>query len=187
MFERFTTSARGIVVRAQQEAVRAGDAWIGTEHVVVALADDDGVAGEVLRAAGVTADAARTARAAGSGRAEDLDADALKSIGIDLDQVRRSVEDTFGTGALDGATPARRTRRWFSRVSGHVPFTPHTKKALKRSIRQAVANGDTHIGSEHLLLGVLDAEGPGGAVLADLGADLGALRSSTLERLRRSA
>ncbi len=52
---------------------------------------------------------------------------------------------------------------------------------------QAVANGDTHIGSEHLLLGVLDAEGPGGAVLADLGADLGALRSSTLERLRRSA
>jgi len=50
-----------------------------------------------------------------------------------------------------------------------------------------VANGDTHIGSEHLLLGVLDAEGPGGAVLADLGADLGALRSSTLERLRRSA
>lgn len=185
MFERFTTSARGIVVRAQQEAVRAGDAWIGTEHVVVALADDDGVAGEVLRAAGVTADAARTARAAGSGRAEDLDADALKSIGID--QVRRPVEDTFGTGALDGATPARRTRRWFSRVSGHVPFTPDAKKALKRSIRQAVANGDTHIGSEHLLLGVLDAEGPGGAVLADLGADLGALRSSTLERLRRSA
>jgi len=50
-----------------------------------------------------------------------------------------------------------------------------------------VANRDTHIGSEHLLLGVLDAEGPGGAVLADLGADLGALRSSTLERLRRSA
>ncbi len=131
MFERFTTSARGIVVRAQQEAVRAGDAWIGTEHVVVALADDDGVAGEVLRAAGVTADAARTARAGGSGRAEDLDADALKSIGIDLDQVRRSVEDTFGTGALDGATPARRTRRWFSRVSGHVPFTPRRQKGTE--------------------------------------------------------
>ena len=187
MFERFTSGARGIVVRAQQEALRAGDGWIGTEHVVVALADDEGVAGEVLRAAGITADAARAARATGSGRADDLNADALKSLGIDLDDVRRSVEETFGPGALDGSAPAPRGRRWLGRVGGHVPFTPDAKKVLERSVRQAVAGGDTRIGSEHLLLGVLDVEGPGRTVLAGLGADPAALRASTLERGRRSA
>ncbi len=187
MFERLTTSARDTVVRAQQEAVRAGDSWIGTEHVVVALADDAGIAGEVLRAAGVTADATRSARTTGSGRADDLDSEALRSLGIDLDDVRRSVEETFGAGALDGPRPVPRVRRWLGRIGGHVPFTPDAKKALERSILQAVAHGDTHIGSEHLLLGVLDVEGPGCTLLADLGADLAALRASTLEQVRRSA
>lgn len=187
MFERFTSSARSTVVRAQQEAVRAGDGWIGTEHLVVALADDDGVAGEVLRSAGITAEAARSAREGGSGRADDLDADALKSIGIDLDDVRRSVEESFGAGALDGPSPAPPLRRWLRRLGGHVPLTPDAKKALERAVRQAVSTSDPHIGSEHLLLGVLDAEGSGRAVLTDLGADLAALRASTLERSRRSA
>ena len=187
MFDRFTTGARGVVVRAQQEAVRAGNADMGTEHIVVALAGDDGVAGEVLRAAGVTARAARSALAAGSGRADDLDATALKTIGIDLDDVRRSVEDAFGAGALESADPDGPRRRWFGRVGGHVPFAPDARQALERALRQAAANRDRRIGSEHLLLGVLDVGGLGSDVLVGLGADVASLRAATLERLRRSA
>jgi hypothetical protein len=48
----------------------------------------------------------------------DQDADALRSVGIDLDEVRRTVEETFGPGALERAATAD-GRSW----SGHVPFT----------------------------------------------------------------
>ena len=188
MFERFTASARGTVLRAQEEAQDAGDAYIGTEHVVIALAQDEGVAGEVLRAAGVTATDLRRARAAGaaddnsSGR---LDGDALLSLGIDLDDVRRSVEETFGEGALDAATSRPSRRRW---PRNHIPFTSRAKQSLERGLRQALTLGDNRIGSEHLLIGVLD-EGTGAGVrlLRDRGVDLARLRANTVERSRRSA
>jgi ATP-dependent Clp protease ATP-binding subunit ClpA len=188
MFERFTASARGTVVRAQEEARDADDGYIGTEHVVIALAQDDGAAGEVLRAAGVTATSLRQRRRDvgtddnGGGR---LDADALKSIGIDLDDVRRSVEDTFGAGALD-ADASRRSRRRSG--GGHLPFTRHAKGSLERGLRQAVMLGITRIGSEHLLLGILDeGSGAGVRLLREEGVDLAELRATTLERSRRSA
>ncbi len=39
------------------------------------------------------------------------DADALASIGIDLDEVRRRVEEAFGPGALERTRAARRSPR----------------------------------------------------------------------------
>jgi len=38
-----------------------------------------------------------------------LDADALASIGIDLDEVRRRVEEAFGPGALERTQAGRRS------------------------------------------------------------------------------
>jgi ATP-dependent Clp protease ATP-binding subunit ClpA len=186
MFERFTASARATVVRAQQEAQDAGDGYVGTEHVVIALAQDQGVAGEVLRAAGVAAPDLRRARVDTvddpGGR---LDADALRSLGIDLDDVRRSVEETFGAGALDAAPSGEGRRRW---LGNHIPFSSRAKQSLERGLRQAIMLGDTRIGSEHLLIGVLD-EGTGAGVrlLRGQGVDLAQLRATTVERSRRSA
>jgi ATP-dependent Clp protease ATP-binding subunit ClpA len=37
-----------------------------------------------------------------------------------------------------------------------MPFTPRSKQVLERSLRNAVARGDKRIGSEHILLGILD-------------------------------
>jgi ATP-dependent Clp protease ATP-binding subunit ClpA len=187
MFERFTASARGTVVRAQQEAVDAGDGYIGTEHVVLALAQDEGIAGEVLRDAGVTAANLRRRRAevGSDDSAGPLDADALRTIGIDLDDVRRSVEDAFGTGALDDTSSRRSGRRW---AGGHLGFTRHAKGSLERGLRQAVMLGITRIGSEHLLLGILDeGSGAGVRLLSAEGVDLAQLRATTVERSRRSA
>jgi ATP-dependent Clp protease ATP-binding subunit ClpA len=186
MFERFTASARATVVRAQEEAQDAGDGYIGTEHVVIALAQDDGVAGQVLRSAGVTAQDLRQSRIRedvdDGGR---LDANALRSIGIDLDDVRRSVEETFGEGALDSSPAPASRRRW---PGNHIPFSARAKKSLERGLRQALMLGDTRIGSEHLLIGVLD-EGTGAGVrlLRDRGVDLADLRATTVQRSRRSA
>ena len=179
MFERFTSSARGTVIRARDEAVDAGDDRVGTEHVVIALANDTGIAGEVLRDAGVTANALRWARNEKSAAPDvDLDADALRSLGIDLDDVRRSVD--VPAGAAGGARGRQR--------GGHVPFSPDAKKTLERAVREALTLGQNRLGSEHVLLGVLDVDdGPGAQLLRALDVDLDQLRATVIERSRRSA
>ena len=70
----------------------------------------------------------------------------------------------------------------------HIPFTARAKKSLELGLRQAIRLGDTRIGSEHLLLGVLDeGSGLGVRMLRDEGVDLAQLRATTVERSRRSA
>jgi ATP-dependent Clp protease ATP-binding subunit ClpA len=39
--------------------------------------------------------------------------------------------------------------------AGHIPFTPQAKKVLELSLREALALGHHHIGTGHLLLGLL--------------------------------
>src|SRR5438034_9135373 len=102
MFERFTNGARCAVTAAQQEARRLGHDCIGTEHVLLGLLRGEGIAARALSGLGVTAEAvereaAAFVRPAPFGAA---DAEALGAIGIDLDEVRRRLEATFGPGAL---------------------------------------------------------------------------------------
>jgi ATP-dependent Clp protease ATP-binding subunit ClpA len=175
MFERFTESARAVVVDAQAEARGLGDNFIGCEHLLIAVAAaPDGAARTALRSTGVTPESLRSA-------VEEVvragpDAAALATIGIDLEEVRRRVESAFGPGALN----RRRSRRRDCGGSddGRMPFTPRSKRALEQSLRAAAARGDRHIGSEHILLGILEApEGVTQLALARLGV--------TPERLRR--
>ena len=66
-----------------------------------------------------------------------------------------------------------------------LPFTRAAKRALEHALQEAAQLGSRYIGSEHVLLGVLDAEGSGGrAVLESLGADPATLREATLVLLR---
>jgi len=58
--ERFTQRARKVLSLAHQEAERARNNFIGTEHVLLGLLDEEGgVAGRVLRELGLTADRVR--------------------------------------------------------------------------------------------------------------------------------
>jgi ATP-dependent Clp protease ATP-binding subunit ClpA len=77
MFERFAQAARMAVEDARYEAGRRGDRRIGTEHLLLALLQDEGLAGIV----GVDA---RTAQQA----ADQLDRDALAAIGVTLGEFR---------------------------------------------------------------------------------------------------
>jgi ATP-dependent Clp protease ATP-binding subunit ClpA len=151
MFERFTEAARAVVTGAYVEARGLGHEDIGCEHLLIAVASaPDGPARSALLAAGVTPEALRSAvREIGAEPPAGPDADALATIGIDLDAVRRSVERTFGPGALD-----RRARR--RRCADRMRMTAPSKRALERSVHAAVARGDRRIGSEHILLGILD-------------------------------
>lgn len=48
MFERFSDSARRVIVLAQEEARQLRHDYIGTEHILLGLAADDGTAAAVL-------------------------------------------------------------------------------------------------------------------------------------------
>ena len=71
MFERFGDDARRVVDLAQEEAVRLGHDYLGTEHLVLGLlADGQGAAARALEALGVSAETvrARTKEIIGEGR-----------------------------------------------------------------------------------------------------------------------
>jgi ATP-dependent Clp protease ATP-binding subunit ClpA len=151
MFERFTEEARRVVVLAQEEARMAREPYIDGSHLLLGIVTAGGPGAQALQGAGVDVGRLRTAiREVGDPNAP-LDADALAALGIDLEQVRRTAEAAFGTGALDDRARWRRRR-----PNGHLPFTGNSKEALERALRQALRRGDRSIDSRHLLLGLLD-------------------------------
>ena len=184
MFERFTRSAREAVVGAQEEARELGHDWIGTEHLLLAVLrrpEQPGAA--TLVRLGVSAENCRAAVAGvvGGDDGDALgaeDAAALKSLGIDLEEIRRRAERAFGDGALDtpvsdpGESAPRRRRLLRRRrpqgggslgipsgtspgPRGHIRFTGRAKKALELSLREAIARRERHIGVEHVVLALL--------------------------------
>ena len=94
----------------------------------------------------------------------------LESAGITMDAVRAEIEKLVGRG--DQAP------------SGHIPFTPRAKKCLELSLREALNLGHNHIGTGHLLLGLISKDDCEAVqVLGGLGADLGQLRAQAIEEI----
>jgi Clp amino terminal domain, pathogenicity island component len=157
--------ARRVIELAREEAARFGHRYVGPEHLVLGVLRDGGSgAARVLRARGVDLPAAR----ATLGRLADRgvvpgprpsDAELLGSLGIDLEAVRRSTEQSFGRKALGWAIrEATRARRG---GVGRVPRTPLcdppvlATQATYLASEQARALGIGVIGPELLLLGVV--------------------------------
>jgi ATP-dependent Clp protease ATP-binding subunit ClpA len=199
VFERFTVEARQVVAQAEVEARAFGHPWLGTEHLLLGvLARPETQAAHVLADLGVSADGARAALGAlvGRGGFREADAAALRTVGIDLEQVRHAAEATFGPGALDRA-PARRCRRgrrglWRRRravdSSAHLPFAPRAKRALERARAEADARRHTQLNVDHLLVGLLDPKANTATeVLCRLGVSPGLVRTRLLQRLDRAA
>jgi ATP-dependent Clp protease ATP-binding subunit ClpC len=66
--------------------------------------------------------------------------------------------------------------------SGHIPFTPRAKKVLERSLREALGLRHNYIGTEHILLGILEMnDGLATILLRDWGIDFKELRKRVLE------
>jgi ATP-dependent Clp protease ATP-binding subunit ClpA len=69
----------------------------------------------------------------------------LESLCVDPEETRAQVEAIVGRG---DEPPS----------SGQIPFTPEAKKAFELSLREALALGHNHIGTEHVLLGLMRIE-----------------------------
>ena len=66
-------------------------------------------------------------------------------------------------------------------LMGEIPFTPRAKKVLEYAVEESQSLGMEHIGTEHILLGLVrEEEGLAGTILQNLGVTLDAVRESTL-------
>ena len=147
MLERFTRNARAVVVGAQQSALRARASEVRPAHLLESLVSTDStLAMKVLADLGAPGDEVRrVVRGLVTQYSEGLDGDdaeALKLLGIDLDEVLSRID----TDLSDGQGPIPKGRQRLARQS---------KKALELSLREAVRLGDGFIGTEHLLLGLV--------------------------------
>ncbi|MGI8459370.1 MAG: Clp protease N-terminal domain-containing protein [Propionibacteriaceae bacterium] len=188
MFERFAGQARDAVIAAQEHARRMGHSEIGAEDILVGtVTDPQSIPARVLRGVGLTDPLAALADPSSLDAA---DAEALRSLGIELDAIRARADRTFGPGALD--RPRRQRSGLFGRraAGGHLPLSAEAKESLELALRTAVGEGYHAIGAEHLFLGLLATEQGSSARLLDrLGVteDQTGLRRRVLAELDRAA
>lgn len=142
-FDRFTKRARRVLILAQEEAHRFQHNYIGTEHLLLGLLrEEGGVASQVL-----------------------------KSLNVEIDQVRQSVENIIGRGERV--------------VMGEVGLTPRAKKVIELAVDEARRLNHKFVGTEHLLLGLIrEGEGIGAGVLTSFGLQLEQVRTETLHALQ---
>ncbi|HEO63867.1 MAG TPA: ATP-dependent Clp protease ATP-binding subunit, partial [Candidatus Omnitrophica bacterium] len=143
MFNRFTERARKVIILAKEEAKRFNHDYIGTEHILLGLIrEGEGVAAIVL-----------------------------KSLGLELAQIRAEVEKFVQPGPN-------------AVISGDVPFTPQAKKTIELAMDEANSLGHNYIGTEHLLLGLIrEGEGVAAQVLFSLGLNASKIREAVMDLL----
>ncbi|MEX1125764.1 MAG: Clp protease N-terminal domain-containing protein [Acidimicrobiia bacterium] len=101
---------------------------------------------------------------------DSLGAQAIAATGAPLPQVRLAAEATVGPAG--------------SPTKGHIPFSPDSKKVLQLALRETLRMGHKHIGTEHILLGVLrDEKSPGAIVLNEQGVTRQAVDAWILAKL----
>ncbi len=143
MYERFTDRVRKVIHLARQEALRLHHDYIGTEHLLLGLLKEgEGVAAIVLT-----------------------------NLGLNLDDVRRAVENAVGEGSE-------------TITLGEIPYNQEARQALNYAVEEARSLNHSYVGTEHLLLGLLrEEQGIACQVLQSLGVDIEVVRSETIRLL----
>ena len=170
MFDRCDTDTRAVVETALAEARRLGHNYLGTEHLLLALVRHPELLPESVRVmlpnyAGMLSAAVDTLGAVPA----PPDAELLKAVGIDLDEVRSALRQTFGADALDQLgrsrlhqpwQPWRRpVRRCTSLLAGVMSVAPRVNQALERGRPDAARRQRDAIDPAALLLGMLETQG----------------------------
>ncbi|GLY53931.1 Clp protease N-terminal domain-containing protein [Lentzea sp. NBRC 102530] len=162
--ERFTKEAREAVKAAVKEAERVHAPEVGVEHLMLAILDAPVLAGFDLPREELETAFRDYRRKGGLTKA---DAEALRGLGIDVDAVIETAEQSLGEGVL---RPGPR-RRWFG-----MPLEPDFKKALENSLRESRDLRHNYLGVEHVLLALLQGKGIVAEVLTERGVTYGEIR-----------
>src|SRR5688572_7607137 len=106
---------------------------------------------------------------------EGVAARALDSLGVELSKVRTAVEFKIGRG--DSTT-----------TPSEITLSPRTKKIIELAIDEARKLGHSHVGTEHLLLGIVREGGSvATGVLQSLGVELENVRHQVIATLGQHA
>jgi hypothetical protein len=81
---------------------------------------------------------------------EGLAAKAIEALGVPVDSARAALVAALPPANVDEP------------VSGRIPFTGGAKKTMELAVRAALSLGHNYIGTEHLLIGVLEDEAVAG-------------------------
>jgi ATP-dependent Clp protease ATP-binding subunit ClpA len=101
---------------------------------------------------------------------EGVASQALTNLGVKLEQVRSSVEFIIGRGDR--------------MIVGEIGLTPRVKKVFALALDEAKRLRHRHIGTEHLLLGLIrEGEGIAAGVLINLGLTLEQVRTEVVQIL----
>jgi len=171
-WKRFTPDAGQVLRYGFAEARELGHPCLADEHVLLGvLRHGTGRAAALLEAHGLDLATARAEllRVGPTLEATADPAGALRSVGVDIDDVRQHLEASFGPEALRAAEwRVRRRPRW---RGGHPRPSPLcvyllAKRSFEFAARFATHRGEAGIGPDHLLYGVLqDALDPLGTQL----------------------
>src|SRR5437764_497968 len=102
---------------------------------------------------------------------EGVAARVLNSLGVELSRARTSVEFIIGRGDAT-ASPSE------------ITLSPRTKRVIELAIDEARKLGHSHVGTEHLLLGIVrEGEGVASGVLDSLGIGLEKVRHQVIAAL----
>ncbi|HEX3924925.1 MAG TPA: Clp protease N-terminal domain-containing protein [Streptosporangiaceae bacterium] len=144
-FSRFTQRTRNVLTAADRIAKAAGADYVGEDHLTAGLlSEPDALAARVMHAAGLT------------------DEQVLGALGLEAPvppAPAAPAAPAVGRVDADGYAAALRKLR----------FTGAGRAALRGALHAALGLGHNYIGTEHLLLGILRADGDAGQRLTGLG------------------
>src|SRR3954470_15282882 len=118
MEAKFSPRVKDVITYSREEALRLGHDYIGTEHLLLGIIRE------------------------GEGMAIRL----LKSLNVDLQELRKTVEQAIGTGNHKVSNLA------------NIPLVKQAERALKITYLEAKLFKSAIIGTEHLLLSILKDE-----------------------------
>jgi ATP-dependent Clp protease ATP-binding subunit ClpC len=149
MIDRFSSTARKVVLKAQEESNMMNHNLIGTEHLLIGLiAIEEGLASKALRNSGLT-----------------------------YDQVKQKILEMIGAGqdqAKSNKMPPQA-----------IAITPRVKKVFELATVAAQKLNHSHIGTEHLLMGLInEGEGVALRVMKELGADSQTIQNELMKLLQ---
>ncbi len=153
MLDRFTDRARKVMSIAKTEALELGSNKVGTEHLLLALAKEEGgVASEALHALDISYDEILTT----------------------LKELRTTVPAApEGSGEADGAEAES------GEAASKLAFTPLVITVMEQAFRIARDNNQTYVSTEHLLLAIVsEGSGKGMDILMRLGVSAASVKEA---------
>lgn len=137
ILEMLSSGAQEALNLAANEAVRLNFDYVGTEHLLLGLSR------------------------------ESVGSKILMNLGVNLDDLRKEVEELIGRGNAV--------------AEKEIPLSPRSKRALELALEEARTANERFIGSEHLLLGLVrEGEGIAAQVLKRRGVDIARARQEIL-------